>query len=82
MYDKLMNAIFDAYCDGEYPEEISAEINNTIRYFSDALHTTPAKVDAKITAPICTVERYAFMQGFCACLELVLDSLGRDKKHE
>lgn len=77
LYDKLIDAIFDASCgeDNDYPEDVKAEINNTIKYFSDALHTTPAKIDYTITVPLCAVERWSFEQGFRACLEIVTGSI-------
>ena len=84
LYDKLIDALFDTYCgeDNEYPEDLKAEINDTIKYFSDALHVTPAKIDYHITAPISDVERWAFEQGFDACLELIGNSLLRRKNYE
>ena len=83
-YNKLINALFDAYCgeDNDYPQDIKDSINDTINYFSDALHTTPAKVDSKIMTPICDVERWAFEQGFAAWLELIGNSLLRRKNYE
>ena len=83
-YNKLINALFDVYCgeDNDYPQDIKDSINDTINYFSDALHTTPAKVDSKIMTPICDVERWAFEQGFAACLELIGNSLLRRKNYE
>ena len=36
----------------------------------------------KIMTPICDVERWAFEQGFAACLELLGNSLLRRKEHE
>lgn len=83
-YDKLINALFDVYCgeDNDYPQDIKDTLNDTIKHFSDALHTTPAKVDSKIMTPICDVERWAFEQGFAACLELIGNSLLRRKEHE
>ena len=78
-YDKLIDALFDAYCDedNDHPQDIKDSINDTINYFSNALHTTPAKVDSKIMTPICDVE-----QGFAACLELLGNSLLRRKNYE
>lgn len=83
-YDKLIDALFDAYCDedNDHPQDIKDSINDTINYFSNALHTTPAKIDSKIMTPICDVERWAFEQGFAACLELLGNSLLRRKEHE
>ena len=77
LYDKLMDALFEAYCDedNDYPEKLRNQINDTIKYFRDALQTTPAKVDYHITAPISDVERWAFEQGFNACLEIVTGSI-------
>ena len=77
LYDKLIDTLFDAYCDedNDYPEDVKAEINNTIKYFSNALHSTPAKIDHMITASLCNVERWAFEQGFHACLEIVTGSI-------
>lgn len=77
LYDKLIDALFEAYCDedNDYPEKLRNQINDTIKYFSDALQTTPAKVDYHITAPISDVERWAFEQGFNACLEIVTGSI-------
>lgn len=53
-YDKLIDALFDAYCDedNDHPQDIKDSINDTINYFSNALHTTPAKVDSKIMTPM------------------------------
>ena len=77
LYDKLIDALFDT-CYGEdndYPEDVKTEIDNTIKYFSNALHTTPAKIDYMITTPICGAERWAFEQGFRACLEIVTGAI-------
>lgn len=84
LYDKLIDALFEAYCDedNDYPKKVRNQINDTIKYFSDALQTTPAKVDYHITAPISEVEHWAFEQGFNACLELIGNSLLRRNEHE
>ena len=84
LYDKLIDVLFDTCCseDNDYPEDVKTEIDNTIKYFSDTLHTTPAKIDYMVTTPICEAERWAFEQGFAACLELIGNSLLRRKEHE
>lgn len=73
LYGKLIDVLFDTCCseDNDYPEDVKTEIDNTIKYFSDALHTTPAKIDYMVTTPICEAERWAFEQGFHTCLEIV-----------
>lgn len=83
-YDKLIDALFDAYCDenNDYPQDIKDTLNDTIKHFSDALHTTPAKIDNKFMVPICEIERWAFEQGFATCLELLGNSLLRRKNYE
>lgn len=76
MKERIMEAIFDSWCDGECGSrkdellEVQKTIDKLSSYFN-AHKNEQIYIETAIMEVICLYERNAFMEGFHVCLELI-----------
>lgn len=75
MGEKVIEALFEGWCDGEYElkkyEPDYDKVFSFIHDHADIDKETMRRIDSEITNLICSGERNAFFNGVYLCLELL-----------
>lgn len=71
MRERIIQAIFDGWCDGS---EINPMVHKAIATIAERFRAEEhdrSYIESQVTETICVCEKEAFRQGFYLCLELI-----------
>lgn len=80
MIEKIIEAVFDGWCEGEYgsrKDELPQvqQIIDSLCKQTNADKQEEMQIEKSITELVCLYEKNAFVEGFCLCMDLLQGNL-------
>lgn len=82
MREKILNAIFGEWCEGDFNKKSKRKIDTVLQEVSTKLHLSDIDklyVEENIMQVACTCEEVGFKNGFLMCVDLFTGNLLKEK---